>query len=182
MASFNFVRTAPSKGTTFVFGTWVCIADGTGNFRRFLVDMTPKTFAADPRSGLDKFIDELDNLPLHTSAAQVEEKSAPSSTPSGAATASPGLDLFQSRDLHGRPQLDPCKLATDLQEADKSGSLSMLEKDLDLLLQDGNPEATACRGASGCSGPGDLVITSLPKGRIVHWRGMMLSNLLEAES
>jgi hypothetical protein len=57
----------------------------------------------------------------------------------------------------------------------------MLEKDLDLLLQDGNPEATACQGASGCSGPGDLVITSLPKGRIVHWRGMMHSSLLEAE-
>jgi hypothetical protein len=42
MASFNF-------------------ADGAGNFRRFLVDMRPKTIAADPRSGLDKFIDELDN-------------------------------------------------------------------------------------------------------------------------
>jgi hypothetical protein len=182
MASFNFVRSVPSQGTTFVFGSWVCIANGTGNFRRFLVDMTPKTFAADPRSGLDKFVDELDNLPLHTSAAQVEEKPAPSSTPFGAATASPDLDLFQSRDLHGPPQLNPCKLATDLQEADESGSLSMLEKDLDLLLQDGNPEATACRGASGCSRPGDLVITSLPKGRIVHWRGMMLSNLLEAES
>jgi hypothetical protein len=57
----------------------------------------------------------------------------------------------------------------------------MLEKDLDLLLQDENPEATACRGASGCSGPGDLVITSLPKGCIVHWRAMTLSNLLKAE-
>jgi hypothetical protein len=57
----------------------------------------------------------------------------------------------------------------------------MLEKDLDLLLQDGKPEATACRGASGCSGPGDLVITSLPEGRVVHWRGMRLSDLLEAE-
>jgi hypothetical protein len=74
-----------------------------------------------------------------------------------------------------------CELATDLQEANVSGSLSMLEKDLDLLLQDGKPEATACRGVSGCSGPGDLVITSLPKERIVHWRGMMLSDLLEVE-
>jgi hypothetical protein len=43
----------------------------------------------------------------------------------------------------------------------------MLEKDLDLLLQGGKPEATACRGASGCFGTGDLVITSLPEGRIV---------------
>jgi hypothetical protein len=141
----------------------------------------PETFAADPRNGLDKFIDELDNLPLHTSAAQIEMESAPSLTSSGVVTTSPGLDLFQSRDLHGRSQLGPCKLATDLQEANVSGSLSMLEKDLDLLLQDGNPEATTCRGASGCSGPDDLVITSLPKGRIVHWRRMMLSNLLEAE-
>jgi hypothetical protein len=57
----------------------------------------------------------------------------------------------------------------------------MLEKDLDFLLQDGKPEATACRGASGCSSASDLVITSLPEGRIVHWKGMVLSDLLEAE-
>jgi hypothetical protein len=122
--------------------------------------MMPKTFAVDPRSGLDKFVDEIDNLPLHTSVAQIEMESAPSSTSSGVATASPGLDLFQSRDPRGRTQLEPCKLAIDLQEANVSGSLSMSEKDLDLLLQDGNPEATACRVALGCSGPGDLVITS----------------------
>jgi hypothetical protein len=57
----------------------------------------------------------------------------------------------------------------------------MLEKDLDLLLQGRKLEATACRGALGCSGTGDLVITSLPEGCIVLWRGMMLSDLLEAE-
>jgi hypothetical protein len=57
----------------------------------------------------------------------------------------------------------------------------MVEKDLDFLLQDGMPEATACRGASGCSRTGDLVITSLPEGRIMHWKGMVLSDLLEAE-
>jgi hypothetical protein len=181
MASFNFIRLVPSQGTTFVFGSWVCITDGAGNFRRFLVDMRLKTFAADPRSGIDKFVDELDNLPLHTSAAQIEMESAPVSTSSGVVTTSPGLDLFQSRDPHSRSQLGSCEPATDPQEANVSGSLSMLEKDLDLLLQDGKPEATACRGALGCSGPGDLVITSLPKGRIVHWRGMMLSDLLEAE-
>jgi hypothetical protein len=71
--------------------------------------------------------------------------------------------------------------ATDLQEANVFGSLSMLEKDLDFLLQDKKPEATACRGASGCSGASDLVVTSLPEGRIVHWRGMVLFDLLEAE-
>jgi hypothetical protein len=74
-----------------------------------------------------------------------------------------------------------CESATDLQEANASGSLSVLEKDLDLLLQVGKLEATACRGASGCSGTGDLVVTSLSEGHVVHWRGMPLPNLLEAE-
>jgi hypothetical protein len=143
--------------------------------------MRPKTFAVDPRSDLDKFIDGLDNLPLYASATQIKMESSPGSTSSSVAATSLGLDLFQSRDLHSRSQLGSCKPATDLQEADVSGSLSMLEKDLDLLLQDGKPEATACRGASGCSGTGDLVITYLPEGCIVHWRGMMPSDLLEAE-
>jgi hypothetical protein len=82
MASFNFIRSVPSQGTTFVFGSWVCVADGEDNFRRFLVNMRPKTLAADPHSGPDKFVDELNNLPLHTSAAQVEMESAPGSTSS----------------------------------------------------------------------------------------------------
>jgi hypothetical protein len=102
MASFNFIRSVPSQGTTLVFGSWVFIADGVGNFRRFLVDMRPKTLAVDLRSDLDKFVDGLDNLPLHASAAQIEMESAPGSTSSGVATTSPGLDLFQSRDLHSR--------------------------------------------------------------------------------
>jgi hypothetical protein len=105
----------------------------------------------------------------------------PSLTSSGVVTTSPGLDLFQSRDLHSRSQLGSCEPATDLQEANVSGSLSMFEQDLDSLLQGGKPEATTCRGALGCSGTGDLVITSLPEGCIVLWRGMMLSDLLEAE-
>jgi hypothetical protein len=146
MASFNFIRSVPSQGTTFIFGSWVCIADGVDNFRQFLVDMRPKTFAADPRSNLDKFVDGLDSLPLHASVAQIEMESAPGSTSSGVATTSPSSDLFQSRDLHSRSQLGSCKPATDLQEANVTGSLSMLEKDLDLLFQDGKPEATACRG------------------------------------
>jgi hypothetical protein len=33
MASFKFTRSVPSQGTTFVFGSWVCIADGVGDFR-----------------------------------------------------------------------------------------------------------------------------------------------------
>jgi hypothetical protein len=83
--------------------------------------MRLKTIAADPRSGLDKFVDELDNLPLHTSAAQIEMESASGLTSSGVATTSLGLDLFQSRDPHSRSQLGSCKPATDLQRPTSLG-------------------------------------------------------------
>jgi hypothetical protein len=152
MATFRFSRSVPSQGTTFVFGSWVCIADGVGDFRRFLVDMKPKTSTADLHSDLDKFVDDLDNLSTCASTTKIEMESAPRLTSSSVAATSPRLDSFQSRDPHNRSQLSSCKLATDLQEANVSGSLSMLEKDLDFLLQDGRLEATACRGALGCFG------------------------------
>jgi hypothetical protein len=72
-------------------------------------------------------------------------------------------------------------LTTDLQEDNVSKSLSTLEEDLDTLLQLGKPEATARRGALGCFGSNGLMITSTPEGRFVHWKGMKLSDLLEAE-
>jgi hypothetical protein len=103
-------------------------------------------------------------------------------TSSSVAATSLGLDSFQSKDSRNRSQLDSRNSATDLQEANISGSLSTLEKDLDSLLQVGGPEAIACRGASGSFGASDLMITSTPEGRFVHWRGMKLSDLLEAEA
>jgi hypothetical protein len=116
------------------------MADGVGDFRRFLVDMKPKTSAADPCSDLDKFIVNLDDLSTYASATKIKMESAP-------ARLHPAL-----RQLH------PARLHPALR-----------------------PEATACRGASGCFGASDLMITSMPEGRIVHWRGMALSDLLEAE-
>jgi hypothetical protein len=98
MASFKFIRSVSSQGTTFVFGSWVCIADGAGSFPRFLVDMKPKTPAADPHSDLDNFVDDLDDLSIHASAATIEEESASGVTSSGAASTLLGLDSFQSED------------------------------------------------------------------------------------
>jgi hypothetical protein len=98
MASFQFTRSVPSQGTTFVFGSWVCIADGAGNFRRSLIDMKPKTPTVGPRSDLDKFIDDLDDLSIHASTARTEVESASGVTSSGAAATFLGLDSFQSKD------------------------------------------------------------------------------------
>jgi hypothetical protein len=114
MATFQFSRSVPSQGTTFVFGLWVCIADGAGNFRRFLIDMKPKTSAADPRSDLDKFVDDLNHLSTHASTTKIEVESAPGSTSSSVAATSLGLDSFQSKDSRNQSRLGSRNLATDL--------------------------------------------------------------------
>jgi hypothetical protein len=72
MASFRFTSAVPPQGTTFVFGSWVCVVDGAGNFRRFIVDMKLKTLAASLHSDLDEFIDNLDDLSTHGSATRTE--------------------------------------------------------------------------------------------------------------
>jgi hypothetical protein len=64
--------------------------------------MKPKTPAADPCSDLDKFVDDLDNLSIHASAARIEVKSASGVTSSGAASTFLGLDSFQSEDSRSR--------------------------------------------------------------------------------
>jgi hypothetical protein len=161
---------------------WVYVADGAGSFHQFLlVDMKPKTPAAGSHSDLDKFVDDLDDLSIHGSATRTEEESASSVTSSSTATTFLGLDLFQSEDSRSRSRLSLRNLATDLQEADISESLSTLEEDLNSLLQLGKPEATARQGASGCFGANGLMITSTREGHFMHWKGMKLSDLLEAE-
>jgi hypothetical protein len=167
---------------TFIFGSWVCIADDAGNFRRFTIDvMKPKTVAASFHSELDEFVDNLDDLLTHGSARRIEEESIFNATRPRDATTTLGLDSLQSEGLRSRSRLSLRNSATEPQEANNSESLSALEKDLDLLLQIGKPEATACRGAAGCLGDDGLMITSTPEGHFVHWKGMKLSDLLEDE-
>jgi hypothetical protein len=60
-------------------------------------------------------------------------------------------------------------------------SFSALEKDLDSLLQARSSDATACRAAEDHLATCGLMITTTSEGRIVHWRGMDLSDLLGHE-
>jgi hypothetical protein len=181
MASFKFTSAVPPQGTTFVFGSWVCITDGVGNFHRFIIDMKQKTLAASFHSDLDEFVDNLNDSSTHGSATRTEEGSVFDSTPSSAATTLLGLDLFQFEDLRSRSRFGLLDSAIEPQEANNPESLFALEKDLDYLLRIGKPEAIARRGAAGCLGHNGLMITSTPEGRFVHWEGMKLSNLLEDE-
>jgi hypothetical protein len=113
MASFKFTSAVPPQGTMFVLGSWVCIADGAGNFHRFIIDMKPKTLAASFRSDLDEFVDNLDDLSTHGSAARTEEDSVFNAIPSSAATTLLRLDSFQSEDLRSRLRLGLRNSATN---------------------------------------------------------------------
>jgi hypothetical protein len=93
----------PFQGTTFIFGSWVCVADGAGGIRQFTIDaMKPKTLAASFHSDLDEFVDNLNDLSTHGSARKTEEESAFNSTPPSIATTLLGSDPFQSEDLRNR--------------------------------------------------------------------------------
>jgi hypothetical protein len=182
IASFKFTSAVLPKGTTLVFSSWVCVADGTGDFCRLTIDvMKLKTLAASFHSELDEFVNNLDDFLTHGSARKIEEESVFNATPPRAATTTLGSDTLQSEDLRSRSRLGPRNSATEPQEANNSESLSALEKDLDFLLQIGKPEATARRGAAGRLGDNGLMITSTPEGRFMHWKGMKLSDLLEDE-
>jgi hypothetical protein len=169
MVSFKFTSAMLPEGMTIVFGSWVCVADGAGDFHRFTINvMKLKTLTASFHSELDEFVDNLDDLLTHGSARKIEEESVFNATPPRAATTTLGLDSLQSEDLSSRSRLDPCNSATKHQEANNSESLSALEKDLDFLLQIGKPEATARRGAAGRLGNDGLMITSTPEGCFMY--------------
>jgi hypothetical protein len=113
MVSFKFTSAVPPQGTTFIFGSWVCITDGVGNFCRFIIDMKPKMLAASFHSDLDKFVDNLHDLSTHGSATRTKEESVLDTTPSIAATTLLRLDSFQSEDLRSRSRLGLCNSATN---------------------------------------------------------------------
>jgi hypothetical protein len=101
MASFKFTRAVLPEGTTLVFGSWVCITDGLGDFCRLTIDiMKPKTLAASFHSELDEFVDNLNNLLTHGSARQIEEESVFNVTPPRTATTMCNARIFILFKLH----------------------------------------------------------------------------------
>jgi hypothetical protein len=103
MASFKFTSVVLPEGTTLIFGSWVCVADGVGDFRRLTIDvLKPKTLGASFHSELEEFVDNLDDLLTHGSARKIEEESVFNATPPRAATTTLESDSLQSEDLRSR--------------------------------------------------------------------------------
>jgi hypothetical protein len=133
MASFNFTSAVLDEGTTFIFGSWICVTNGLGGFNSHLANS--KESEASPStqsSNLDDFIDNLDDMLLPDLAQQIKKMFVFNATSTRDA-----LDLFRSDSNRS-------------EKASRSKSLSDLEKDLDLLLKTKDMGSTACWVAPVC--------------------------------
>jgi hypothetical protein len=122
MTSLSFTSTVLDEGTTFIYGSWICVANGLGGFNSHLVNPT-KPEASTPTQSSD-----LDELLLPDLAMQIERMSVFDATSTRAA---PGLVGSNSNQSKGATQ---------------SKSLSDLEEDLDRLLKLEDAGATTCWG------------------------------------
>jgi hypothetical protein len=123
MASFRFTSTMLDEGTTFIFGSWICIANSSGGFNNHLADSRNMEASTSTRhSDLDEFIDNLDELLLPDLAQQIER-----------------MSVFDATLTHVRSD------SNRSEETTQSESLSDLEEDLDCLPKLEDMGATACR-------------------------------------
>jgi hypothetical protein len=129
MASFNFTSAVLDEGTTFIFGSWICVANGLGGFNSHLANSRELEVSSSSQSSdLDEFIDNLDELLLPDLALKIEKISI--------------FDATSTRDAQELVGSDPNRHEGTTQ----SKSVSDLEEDLDLLLKLKDVGATACRG------------------------------------
>jgi hypothetical protein len=127
MASFCFSSTMLDEGTTFIFGSWICISNGSSSFNSHQADSRkPEASTANRCRNLDEFIDNLDELLLPNLVGAIERMSVFNTTSTRVASGLLGSDSNRS------------------EEATRSESLSNLE-DLDRLPKLGDEGVTACR-------------------------------------
>jgi hypothetical protein len=101
---------------------------------------------------------------FHRHVASNAAKSKPSATK---------LDSF----VDNLDELPPCVSSRETEvEPVNPESLSALERDLDSLLQVRSSNATAGREAEDHLAACGLMVTTTPEGRIVHWKGIELSD------
>jgi hypothetical protein len=99
MASLSFTSTVLDEGTTFIFGSWICVANGLGGFNSHLVNSRkPEASTPTRHSDLDEFIDNLDELLLPNLARQIEMMSIFDATSTRAAPGLVGSDSNRSEE------------------------------------------------------------------------------------
>jgi hypothetical protein len=99
MASFNFTSAMLEEGTTFTFGSCVCIANGSGGFNSNLVNpRQPEVPAATQCSDLAEFVNNLNEMLLSDLAREIEKQSVFNATSTHAAPGFLGSDPIRSKE------------------------------------------------------------------------------------
>jgi hypothetical protein len=97
MASFNFTSALLDEGTTFILGSWICIADGLGGFNSHLANSKePEATSSPTSSDIDDFIDNVDDMLFPNLAEQIEKMSVFNATSTRDALDLLGLDSNRS--------------------------------------------------------------------------------------
>jgi hypothetical protein len=149
MALFSFTSTVLDEGTMFIFGSWICVANGSGGFNSHLANSRKlEASAANECSHLDEFIDNRDELLLLDLAGEIERMFVFDTTSTRAAPGPLGSNSNRSEEARTLIPFGLRNATSVNEEATWSKSLSDLEKDLDHLLKLEEEGATACWGAS----------------------------------
>jgi hypothetical protein len=82
MASFSFTSIVLDEGTTFIFGSWICVANGSGGFNGHLAD------SRKPKASTASRCSDLDNLLLPDDAEEIER-----------------MSIFDAASTHATPEL-----------------------------------------------------------------------------
>jgi hypothetical protein len=96
-ASLNFTTVALEEGTTFIFSSWVCIANGAGDFRRHLIDTgEPEASAPTSHRDIDDLIEDLDEIQLSDLIKSTSSTNNLDSSPTRVAATIPAMWLHSS--------------------------------------------------------------------------------------
>jgi hypothetical protein len=150
MASFDFTSVVLDEGTTFIFSSWIYVANGSSGFNSYLADSRePETSASTQHSDLDEFIDNLDEMLLPSLAKEIEEEFAIDAILTRTAPGLLGSDIIRSGEECTRLLFRLHNTAPVYQESMQFESLSDLEKYLDRLLKieeelAGRPPSSSC--------------------------------------
>ena len=196
-----------NRGDTFVFGSWVCTADGAGSFQRYLT-MTP-----DPKTGLvplpedatGPLVEKFDEISLYNQVADFELGSASNSNSTSPWIASyePALEpSCEAAPLHEHFPYGLCNASRAHAEAlaarragkeiaseyssdsnNGAGYYSDSSYEFDFGSNPIESESELNMTEEPLSGPATgLVITSTPAGRFVYWPDRQPADLTDDNS
>ena len=169
------------EGATFVFGSWVCVADGDGGFSRYLKPQ-PESKISPPKLQRQELEDLVENFGEFSTSdynsnwgSQSESTSTTPPRPNRSNEPAPQPSFDSNSSLIRFPF--GLRNAASVYQGLLTDKVSGSEPGSGLDYNSDSDEETPLTGPQ----PG-LVITSTPAGRFVYWPGKKPEDLLEPDS